>query len=138
LPRSSPATLEKMKPQLKRGIMAGANIKAKGVQSVDIAAQPGRGIGRDIGRGEAVERELDAFISKRHEQRVKTEGERQIEESWRESERREEARRREVNRGGWLSWYRRLERGYLERAAECGRSADALERSVDNDERKSA
>jgi hypothetical protein len=40
---------------------------------VDIATEPGRGIGRDIGRGEAVEHKLDAFISKRHEQRVKTE-----------------------------------------------------------------
>jgi hypothetical protein len=93
---------------------------------VDLA-QPGRAIRRDIGRGEAVEAEIDAFISKRHEQRVKSEGERQAEEAWRESERREELRRREENRGGWLSWYRRLERGYLERAAECGRRADALE-----------
>ena len=101
--------------------------RTKGAWSVDIAAQPGRGIGCDIGRGEAVEYELDAFISKRHEQRVKSEGERQAEEAWRESERREELRRREENRGGWLSWYRRLERGYLERAAECGRRADALE-----------
>ena len=94
---------------------------------MDIAAQPGRGIGRDIGRGEAVEHELTAFIERRHEQRVKTEGERQLEEAWRESERREEQRRREENRGGWLSWYRCLERGYLERAAECGRRAEALE-----------
>jgi hypothetical protein len=37
------------------------------------------------------------------------------------------ARWREENRGGWLSWYRWLERGYLERAAECGRRAEALE-----------
>jgi hypothetical protein len=94
---------------------------------VDIVAQPGRGIGRDIGRGEVVEHELDAFISKRHEQRVKSEGERQLEEAWRESERRAEARRREENRGSWLSWYRRLERGYLERSTECGQRADALE-----------
>jgi hypothetical protein len=101
--------------------------EAKGVQNVDMAAQPGLGIGREIGRGEAVERELDAFISKRHEQRVQTEGERLLEEAWRESERRAEARRREENRGGWLSWYLRLERGYLERAAECGRRAEALE-----------
>jgi hypothetical protein len=69
-----------------------------------------------------VEYELDAFISKRHEQRVKSEGERQLEEAWRESKRREKLRQREENRGGWLSWYRRLER-----AAECGRRADALE-----------
>ncbi len=94
---------------------------------MDIAAQPGRDIGRDIGRGEAVEHELDAFISKRHEQRLKTEGERQIEEAWSESERRAEAHRREELRGCWLKWYRRLECGYLERAAECGRRADALE-----------
>jgi len=84
----------------------------KGVQSVDVA-QPGRSIGREIGRGEAVEHELRAFIEKRHKQRVKTEGERITEEAWRESERRAEARRREENRGGWLSWYRRLEHGYL-------------------------
>lgn len=90
-------------------------------------AQPGRAISRDIGRGEAVEHELTAFIEKCHEQRIKSEGERRAEKAWRESERREELRRREENRGGWLSWYRRLERGYLERAAECGRRGDALE-----------
>jgi hypothetical protein len=101
--------------------------EAKGVWSVDVAAQLGRAIGRDIGWGETVEADLDRFIALRHEKRVKTEGERQLEEAWRESERRAEARRREENRGGWLSWYRRLERGYLERAAECGRRADALE-----------
>jgi hypothetical protein len=49
-----------------------------------------------------VEYELDAFISKRHEQRVKSEGERQLEEAWRESKRREKLRQREENRGGWL------------------------------------
>jgi hypothetical protein len=93
---------------------------------VDIAAQPGQDIGRDIGRGEAVEHELDAFISKLHEQRLKTEGERPIEEAWRESERRAEAHRREELRGCWLKWYRSLQCGYLERAAECGQRADAL------------
>jgi hypothetical protein len=64
---------------------------------MDIAHEPGRAIGGDIARGEGVEHELDSFISKRHEQRVKTEGERAIEDAWREAERREEARRR---RGG--------------------------------------
>jgi hypothetical protein len=97
------------------------------VQNVDIAAQPGWGISGDSSRGETVEADLDRFIALRHEKRVKTEGERQLEEAWRESERRAEVRRREENRGGWLSWYRRLERGYLERAAECGRRAEALE-----------
>jgi hypothetical protein len=79
-----------MNPSLKRGIMQGQTLvcsKTRVVRSVDVAARPGRGIGRDIGRGEAVEYELDAFISKRYEQRVETEGERQAEEAWRESER---------------------------------------------------
>ena len=58
-------------------------------------AEPGRFISRDIARGEAVEHEIDAFISKRHNKRVKTEGERAIEDAWREAERREEARRQE-------------------------------------------
>jgi hypothetical protein len=79
--------------------------RAKGVHSMEVAAQPGRGIGRDIGRGEAVEHELDAFISKRHERRVKSEGERQAEEAWKESVRRYEARRREENRQAWASFH---------------------------------
>jgi hypothetical protein len=86
-----------------------------------------RNLGSPVAPGEAVESELDRLITRRHDQRVKDEGERQLEEAWRESERREEARRREENRGCWLSWYRCLERGYLERAAECGRRAAALE-----------
>jgi len=36
-------------------------------------APPGRGVGHDIGRGEAVEAGVDAFISKRHEKRPETE-----------------------------------------------------------------
>jgi hypothetical protein len=34
---------------------------------VDVAAQPGQGIGRDIGRGEGVEHELDVLITRRHD-----------------------------------------------------------------------
>jgi hypothetical protein len=75
------------------------------VQSVDVAAQPGRGIGRDIGRGEAVERDLDAFIEKRHEQRVRTEGERQAEEAWTESVRTYEEKRRQVARLEWHAFH---------------------------------
>ena len=64
-------------------------------------ARPGRAVGRDIGRGEAVERELDAFISKRHEQRVRSQGERREEEAWQESERRHEERQRLQARYEW-------------------------------------
>ena len=46
---------------------------------MDIVHEPGRFISRDIARGEAVEHELDAFIQKRHDQRIKAEGERAIE-----------------------------------------------------------
>lgn len=76
-----------------------------------------RNLGSAAAPGEAVEGESDRFISTRHEQRVQTEGERAVEDVWCESERREEARRREEDRSDWLAWYRRLERGYLERAA---------------------
>jgi hypothetical protein len=79
--------------------------RTKGAWSVDIAAQPGRGIGRDIGRGEAVEYELDAFISKRHEQRVKSEGERQLEEAWKESVRAYEEKRRQMARLEWRAFH---------------------------------
>jgi hypothetical protein len=60
---------------------------------VDVA-QPGRAISRDISRGEAVEAEIDSFITKRPNDRVaRGEGERLAEEAWKASERREEARR---------------------------------------------
>lgn len=67
--------------------------------------EPGAAIGREIAAGEAVEHELDAFISRRHEQRRKSEPEREAEAAWRESERREVARRRAENRVGWYGWH---------------------------------
>jgi len=92
----------------------------------NLAHEPGRFISRDVTKIEKIETELNNLIERLHNQRLLNEGERQTEEAWRESERREEARRREENRGGWLSWYRCLEHGYLERAAECARRADRL------------
>lgn len=49
----------------------------------------------DVARGEMVEKEIDAFISKRHNDRIATEGERQAEEMWSVSERAYFARRDE-------------------------------------------
>jgi hypothetical protein len=72
---------------------------------VDIAAQPGRAIGRDISRGEATEKEIDAFISKRHRDRVATERERLAEETWAASERAYFARRDEERRLELLSYH---------------------------------
>jgi hypothetical protein len=72
---------------------------------VDVAAQPGRAIGRDIGRGEAVEPEMDAFISKRHDRRVAEEGERQAEEPWRASVRACEEKRQRMARLEWHAFH---------------------------------
>lgn len=94
---------------------------------MDTVAKPGEALSREIAKGEHVEHELDRFISMRHERRVQTEGERAVEDLWREAERKAARKRREENRGGWLDYYRRLQRGYLERAAECGERADELE-----------
>ena len=73
-------------------------------------AQPGRAISRDISRGEAVEAEINTFITKRHNDRVaRGEGERLAEEAWKASERREEARRRAEVEQGRLAWAIHLE-----------------------------
>jgi hypothetical protein len=110
-------------------VRANEGIQVEAVEQADVR-EPGRCLDRDISRGMAVDAEHDAFIERRHNQRVKDEGERQAEAIWRESERKEAARRREQNRGGWLDYYRRLEAGYLERATECGQRASELERTA--------
>jgi hypothetical protein len=46
----------------------------------------------DIAKGEATEKELDALIRRRHDQRVQTDGERAREALWQESVRRYNAR----------------------------------------------
>ena len=58
--------------------------------------EPGRAVGREIASGEAVEHELDAFVSRRHDQRVKSEGERAAEELW-EAGARAHGRRQEAD-----------------------------------------
>ncbi len=63
--------------------------------------EPGRSISRDIARGEAVEHELVAFVSRQHDRRVVDEGERPAEASWMESERRHDVGRREAMRAAW-------------------------------------
>ena len=72
----------------------------------------------DIARGEATEKELDAMISRRHDQRVASEGERSEEELWAESERKYAARRREENRIAWCAYYRNIAGALYARAEE--------------------
>jgi hypothetical protein len=62
----------------------------------------------DITHSEKVEKELDTLVSRRHVQRVKSEGERREEELWMESERRHAERRREENRAAWHQCKRRI------------------------------
>jgi hypothetical protein len=52
----------------------------------------------DIAKSEATEKDLDLFITRRHDQRVKDEGEKFEVELWAESERRYFANRREEHR----------------------------------------
>jgi hypothetical protein len=59
----------------------------------------------DVAKTNAVEAELDNFISRRHEERIQEEGERLAEEIWAESERRYAARRREENRAAWCKYH---------------------------------
>ena len=72
---------------------------------MDVMREPGRAIGREIATGERAAAQIDAFISRRHVQRVKSEGERAQEAIWREYERRQEARRRKEARAGWYGWH---------------------------------
>lgn len=62
---------------------------------------PGLALNRDIATGEKVEAEIDSLISRRHNDRVRDEGERTVEEHWKASEsayfaRRDEERRLEL------------------------------------------
>jgi hypothetical protein len=75
------------------------------VDEQPIGTRLNRNLGSPTAPGEAVERELGAFISKRHEQRVQAEGERLALEMWQESERKYAERRREANRQAWTSFH---------------------------------
>jgi hypothetical protein len=68
-----------------------------------------------VEQGERVERDLDAFIEKRHDQRVREEGERRTLEEWQVSERLYAARK---SRARALDWYHY----HLERAVGAERN----------------
>ncbi len=91
----------------------------------------------DITRSETVERDLDALITRRHEKREATEGERRIEEAWAESERRETARRRAENRMAWTEHHERMYRVHAGLAAEHAAKAEGL-MEAKLDERRTA
>jgi hypothetical protein len=82
-------------------------------------------------KGEATEKELDALIRKRHDQRVASEGERAEEELWAESERKYAARRREENRIAWCAYYRSIAGALYVRAEEYIVRAEKLSREAE-------
>jgi hypothetical protein len=81
----------------------------------------------DIAKGEATEKELDAMISRRHDQRVQTEGERAAEELWAESARRYHERQEAAHRAAWHEYEMRLYRIHSGLAAEHLARAERLE-----------
>ncbi len=85
-----------------------------------------QGTGREIAKGEAVEHELDAFISKRHDRRVKDEGERQVEEMWKARSRLEAARRRRELDAEWCGWHESRAVLYRRLSAEHEAAAERL------------
>ncbi len=68
----------------------------------------GSGLNRDITSSERAETELDSFISRRHNQRVKSEGERDEEAAWRESERRAQIVMGAHLRQKWADYHREM------------------------------
>jgi hypothetical protein len=90
---------------------------------------PGAALPRDIAAGEHVEKEIDQFISRRHEHRVASECERNEEVAWKASERRAEARRREENRLAWYAYFCRLAESLRSRAEEYDQRADVLSKA---------
>src|SRR5687768_4588185 len=69
-------------------------------ESADI--QPvGAGLSRDISKGEAVEADLEAFITRRHDYRVAKEGHRPSEEMYEEGTRRYQEQMRATARVEW-------------------------------------
>jgi hypothetical protein len=86
--------------------------------SVDLRREPGAGIGWDIPRGERAESEIDIFISRRHDQRVKDEAETRVEDLWKARERLEVAHRRRELDAEWRGWHQSRAAVYRRFAAE--------------------
>jgi hypothetical protein len=65
-----------------------------------------RDIAQGFAKGEKVEGELDILITRRHEKRRETEGERRERELWQDTEIRHAQQRREANRLAWCEYHR--------------------------------
>lgn len=81
-------------------------------------SSPGAGIGRDIATGDMADAQIDSFISRRHDQRVRDEGEGAAEDAWREADRRMDIRRRKELDDAWCGWHLARAECYAARARE--------------------
>jgi hypothetical protein len=61
----------------------------------------GQALSRVLAPGEEAERSIDLFISRQHEKRIKEEGDRKLEEAWKESSRKHAEKRRLQARAEW-------------------------------------
>jgi vacuolar-type H+-ATPase subunit E/Vma4 len=77
--------------------------------------------------GERVEAELDRIVEKRHDQRVRDEGERTREALWAASVRRYHARQQQDHRAAWYDYEMRLYRIHSGLASEHLARAEWLE-----------
>ena len=93
-------------------------------------AMPGRHLDRDLGSpsapGEAVESEIDRFIIHRHDQRLKTEGEHDLDAAWNRAEQREVLKRRADNGELWRAWHEHRAMLFLSLSAEHEAAAKKL------------
>ena len=104
---------------------------------MDVLREPGAAIGREIATGDRADAQIETFISRRHEQRVKTEGERAEEEAWMESERRLKVSRDAALRAEWCEYHRdQAERHRRNLAALVARHEAAVERLMEGTDQK--
>jgi hypothetical protein len=61
---------------------------------------------REAAHIDAIEREINRFIVLRHDKRAATEGERRVEETWQEQERKAREEQRRLNRAKWAIYHR--------------------------------
>ena len=75
-------------------------------------------LARDISAGEKVAGALDVFITRRHDQRVRDEGERLAEEAWAESVARFHERSEAEMRSRWIDFHQNMHRLHSALASE--------------------
>jgi hypothetical protein len=90
----------------------------------------------DVAQGYQVETDLSRLIERRHDERVKSEGERLEEELWMESARRYHERQREQNRWEWVRYFDRMAESHAQLSESYRERAERLCEDQDDGETK--